>query len=297
MYFSNRRPFVFGYITPVKDELKIKDYETFRNYYCGLCMAIKNNFGNIPRIGLNYDATFFAVLLDSLYKEPTNTYNSSCIKHPIKKRTCIKENIPLTYTANLNIALIYYNALDDVIDDNNLVSKTISLVLLPYKRKMIYNNIDNIVKTNLNELHSMETSNNSFPLDEITHPFGHIIGEILKEAPFTFNRDTPKIRNSLYTFGYSFGKWIYLIDALDDLTNDMDNGKFNPIEKSYNKKNLPYERLVKEIKEAMDFLLMGLAMNCSDLLKELPIEKNEGIIYNVINRGLIEKYMNIYYKL
>jgi hypothetical protein len=297
MYFLNRRTYVFGYITPIKDELKVKDFETLRHYYCGLCMCIKNNFGNLPRIGLNYDVTFFAVLLDSLYNEPTKNYITHCIRHPIKKRICIEENLPLIYSANLNIALIYYNALDDVIDDNNLGSKALSLSLLPYKRKITYKNIDNIIKSNLQELHSMELTNHAFPLDEITHPFGHIIGEILKEAPFTLNEDTPKVRNTLYRFGYSFGKWIYLIDALDDLKTDMGKGKFNPIGKAYNKKNLSYDELIKEIKESMDFLLMGLAMHCSDLLKELPIRKNEDIIDNVINRGLIEKYMNISYKL
>ncbi|MDS0524407.1 DUF5685 family protein [Clostridium sp. SHJSY1] len=288
---------MFGYITLVKDELKVKDLETFRHYYCGLCMCIKKKFGNPPRMGLNYDVTFFAVLLDSLYNETTKTYPISCIRHPINKRVCISENPPLIYSANLNIALIYYNALDDVIDDNNLASKTLSLSLQLYKRKLAYKNIDNIIKNNLEELHLIEISNCSYQLDEIAHPFGHIIGEILKEAPFTLNIDTAKTRNSLYSFGYAFGKWIYLIDALDDLKEDMENGKFNPIEKAYNKYNLPYEDFIKKIKENLDFLLMGLAMHCSDLIKELPISKNEGIIDNVINRGLIEKYMNISYKL
>lgn len=57
---------MFGYVTPYKMELKIKDYEKFKAYYCGLCRSIKYNIGNVPRISLNYDMTFLALLLDSL---------------------------------------------------------------------------------------------------------------------------------------------------------------------------------------------------------------------------------------
>ena len=36
---------MFGYVTPCKMEMKIKDYEKFKAYYCGLCNSIKNNYG------------------------------------------------------------------------------------------------------------------------------------------------------------------------------------------------------------------------------------------------------------
>ncbi|MDU4739726.1 DUF5685 family protein, partial [Clostridium sp.] len=57
---------MFGYVTPLKAELKVKDFTKFRSYYCGLCFQLKNSAGNIPRMVLNYDMTFLAILLDSL---------------------------------------------------------------------------------------------------------------------------------------------------------------------------------------------------------------------------------------
>ena len=60
---------MFGYVTPLKPELKIREYEAFRSYYCGICMHIKECFGNIPRMSLNYDMTFLGLLLDGLHKE------------------------------------------------------------------------------------------------------------------------------------------------------------------------------------------------------------------------------------
>lgn len=288
---------MFGYITPVKSELKVKDFERFRSYYCGLCLSIKNKFGNIPRIGLNYDATFFAVLMDGLNMQETNILITPCMRHPIEKTVSISKNIALDYATDLNIALIYYKVLDDARDDRDLKSLVLSKTLKPYYKKISFQNLDSIIKDNLDKLHILEVSGGFSSIDEISHPFSHIIGEVLKECPFELKEENKTTRNKLYNFGYSFGKWIYLIDALDDLKDDMTHGKFNPIAKVYNKNNLSYPELWDAIKEKVDFILAVLAYNCSEILLELPIVKNNDIIENVINLGLMEKYRNILSKL
>lgn len=59
---------MFGYILPDKPELKIKEYELYRAYYCGVCRAIKRRHGNIPRLTLTYDITFLALFYRLLSK-------------------------------------------------------------------------------------------------------------------------------------------------------------------------------------------------------------------------------------
>ena len=83
---------MFGYVTPLKNELKVKDFDLFRAYYCGLCHEIKKNFGNIPRLTLNYDMTFLAILLDSLNDTTLNINEIRCLFHPIYKRNIISNN-------------------------------------------------------------------------------------------------------------------------------------------------------------------------------------------------------------
>lgn len=288
---------MFGYIMPLLSELKMKDYEIFRSYYCGLCCSIKNKFGNLPRLGLNYDATFFAVLMDSINAEETDFFETNCIKHPVKKRKCVKPNKALDYVTDLNFILIYYKVLDDTLDDKDLKSISLSYILKPYLSKITYPILNDIMANNLNKLHELESNGNFISLDEICDPFSTVIGEIFKDCPFKLNNDSLIVRDNLYKFGYYLGKWIYLIDALDDLKDDMKDSKFNPINKVYNNKNLSYEELLPNIKEKLDFTLMSLAANCSEMLKSLPIKKNTEIIDNVINLGLLEKYMNIFSKL
>ena len=32
---------MFGYVTIHKEELKIKEYETYKGFYCGACQALR----------------------------------------------------------------------------------------------------------------------------------------------------------------------------------------------------------------------------------------------------------------
>ena len=128
---------MFGYVTPLKPELKIREYEMFRGYYCGVCMHIKDNFGNIPRLALNYDMAFLGLLLDALHSEEPNIEFKKCMAHPLKNKPMIINNKALEYTAAMNVSLVYYKLIDDVNDDKTLKSKLESAVLAPYKRKFI----------------------------------------------------------------------------------------------------------------------------------------------------------------
>lgn len=282
---------MFGYIAPMKSELKIKDFYLLKKYYCGLCMTIKNKYGNLPRIGLNYDSTFFAVLFDSMNLEKTSEFQTFCIKHPKNKQTCIKTNKALNYAADLNIALLYYKFLDDIHDDSNIKSTALYKFITPYHNKLTHKNIDSIIEPNLRKLRYYEVTGNFKTIDEVCHPFSHILGEILKEIPFKLTSDSPKVRDILYNLGYSLGKWIYLLDALDDLKKDMERGMFNPLNKLYNSSGFCYENLIIDIKEYIDFILTSLCINCSDALAKLPIIRNQSLLDNIINSGLENKYI------
>lgn len=286
---------MFGYVTPLKAELKVKDFTKFRSYYCGLCMHIKSSAGNLPRMVLNYDMTFLAVLLDSLStKEPTVEIKR-CIVHPIEKKPIIMNNDALQYAAAINLTLYYYKVKDDVEDDNNLKSKILEKILLPYEKKVNVNieDIRTIIEENLKELSTLERNKDFSSIDEIAHPFSHIVGSILKSYPQTLVENTVEIRDDLYNLGYTLGKWIYLVDAFDDLKEDMDKNKFNPINFLFNKDNLPYKELLPLFKDRLEFTILNCSFNCKQILDRLPIKRNEDILRNVLELGMMDKYLGI----
>ena len=286
---------MFGYVTPLKPELKIREYESFKSYYCGICMHIKDNFGNIPRMSLNYDMTFLGLLLDGLHKEERELKIQRCIAHPLKKKPMIINNKALAYAAAMNVSLVYYKLLDDVADDKSIKSKVSSMILSSYKSKFNRNvtMINGIIEENLKKLSYLEVEKKFSSIDEIAHPFSEIVGKILNLYPEKFEGDSEEVRGNLYELGYSLGKWIYLIDALDDLKEDMEKNKFNPIDYLYNTDSKTYEELMEEIRDRMEFTIFNCGYTCRNALENLPIKRNKEILENIISLGMMDKYTKI----
>ena len=116
---------MFGYIVVNQPELKMKEYDEYRRYYCGLCKSLKDRYGARGQISLSYDMTFLVVLLTGLYEPDTQTGEFTCMMHPMKKRQ-LRENDIQSYAAQMNVLLAYYNLVDDWKDDHNYTKKTIA---------------------------------------------------------------------------------------------------------------------------------------------------------------------------
>ncbi|MBU3142447.1 DUF5685 family protein [Clostridium sp. CF012] len=286
---------MFGYVTPCKMEMKIKDFEKFKAYYCGLCNSIKNSYGQLPRLTLNYDMTFLAILLDSLGDNKINFTKFSCAIHPLKKRVMINNNLALDYAAFCNTTLAYYKLKDDVQDNRTMKSKVFSTFLKKYlsNSKVEYNEVmkyteEKLILLNTQEANSMNISiDEQLTLDELSHVFADLTGFIIsfyyKDAPF---------KEDLYWLGYNLGKWIYIIDAYDDLEKDLKSNSFNAISSLLNTDNLDFKSFSKCIQPRIDYILTTCAEQCLKNLNSLPLTKNEDILYNILELGLMEK-MNV----
>lgn len=125
---------MFGYITINKDELKIKDYNKYQSYYCGVCRSLKKNYGFSGQMTLTYDMTFLGVLLSALYEDETESVRRRCIPHPIKPHEEIS-NVYTDYAAAMNVLLTYYKLKDDWEDERSVKSNAFAGVLKKaYKR-------------------------------------------------------------------------------------------------------------------------------------------------------------------
>ena len=280
---------MFGYVTPCKMELKMKDYEKFGRTIAGLCKSIKKNIGNLPRFTLNYDMTFLAVLLDSLKDERTAYEKQVCIAHPAKKKVVIVDNDAIKYAAYFNTILSYYKLMDNYADDSSVKSLLLTAVLKPYMKNYPADilSLKVEVEKKLDGLSAMEASTSKRTFDEISHPFADLTGYILSEY-------SDENREELYWLGYNLGKWIYVIDAYDDLEKDMSGKKFNAIEAVLNKNKLGYAEFNDEVCERVDFLLTTCAGQCLDCLEKLPLKKNEELLHNILQYGLMEKIDKVF---
>lgn len=282
---------MFGYVTPCIMELKMKDYEKFKAYYCSLCRAIKEDFGNIPRLALNYDMTFLCILLDALDEKNNKFEKGHCFLHPFKHKVFIKNNPSVHYAALCNVLLTYYKLKDNVDDDKSLKSDLGSKILNIYiskSSKAVFLKKE-LIESKLSELSDFENNFKDISLDELAHPFAELTAYIISSY-----YENKVYNKQLYQLGYNLGKWIYIIDAWDDLEKDLKSNKFNAINAVYNKNNLSYEELFKEMETRIDFILTTCARTCFENLNGLKLYKNQDILYNILQFGMIEKMDKVF---
>jgi hypothetical protein len=289
---------MFGYVTPCKMELKVKDYEKFKSYYCGLCHSIKKQYGNLPRMTLNYDMTFLGVLLDSITADETKYKVFTCAVHPFKKKIQVTENDALNYAAFCNVILTYYKLIDNIKDDRSFISKLAYIYLKPSIKKQNdteFKTIITYVEKSLNKLSELEISSSS-GIDQISDAFADLTGYLISTYADNITlQSKEEVKEALYWLGYNLGKWIYIIDAWDDLEKDLKENKYNVLNKLYNSESLCFQDFSKTIEDRVDYLLTACAAQCFDYLMKIPLVKNKELLTNILQFGLMEK-MDIVFK-
>lgn len=281
---------MFGYIHPLKPELKVKDYEKFRAYYCGVCHSISKRMGQIPRLVLTYDATFYALFLDGLHKDSKTTFRMSrCIRHPLQKRPSAFDSECLDYAADVNIILAWYNILDKYIDGERFKAIGAMAVL---KRafgqcKKRYPELCKDIKKQLDELHRLEQEKCG-NIDLVSETFANILKAI--SCPKFLNL-TEQTQEAMQWLGYNLGKWLYLIDAYDDIEEDVCKNNYNPFltRYEYDPEKQDIENFKKEIREQAEFLLVNCLDQMTKAYQLIDVSQNADIIENIIYMGMLNR--------
>lgn len=278
---------MFGYIYPEKPELKIREYELFKAYYCGMCKSIGKRCGQLPRFLLNYDSVFLALLLSSLEGEKLQIKRGRCIAHPFKKGYAVENSDLVDYASDMNILLAYYNLKDNWKDDGSILAGTGILALkrsaLSVKRK--YADKCVLIEKHLADLSELEKSCcNS--MDIVAEPFALLMKEVLTCESLS---DINKNREILRWIGYNIGKWIYLIDAYDDIEGDIRKKTYNVFlhQFQYDGKNIDIFK--EDIKERVEF---SLTYSLSQIVKAyelMDIKGDAGVVENIIYMGMLRK--------
>lgn len=260
---------MFGYVCANTEALSKDEMKIYRGLYCGLCRTLKERYGNLSRMMLTYDMTFLILVLSSIYNSEDQYGDERCMVHPLKKH-CFIENEITSYAADMSIALIYNKFMDDWKDDKKLSSK-----LGAYVTKKEYFSICKKyprqckqIEKCLNDLNEVEKRGIT-AADIPANIFGKLLGEI-----FIYKEDAyaPKLR----TFGEALGRFIYIMDAWDDLKEDIKKERYNPLTSISSGNIKP--------------ILTMILSECAEELFSLPIEKNKNIMKNVIYSGVWMRY-------
>jgi len=265
---------MFGYIVVNQPELKIKDYKTYRASYCGLCQSLKKRHGKLGQLTLSYDMTFLALLLTGLYEPKTEESCRRCLLHPFKK-CYYRKNLYFDYAADVNIIFTYYKCLDDWKDDRKWSRLLAAKALQPKVKKIrkLYGKKVKKTERLLRRLSEYEKKN-LYNIDKMSGFFGEIMAEW-----FVYRSDIWE--DKLRRMGFFFGKFIYLMDAYEDIEEDRKKGRYNPLAKLYKKENF-------EIK--CQQILKLMMAETSRTFEMLPILTDVEILRNILYAGVWTQY-------
>jgi hypothetical protein len=265
---------MFGYITVDREELKIKDFNRYRAYYCGICQDLKESSGQLSRMTLTYDMTFLAILLTGLYEGRDRHELHACLAHPGQKHPCLR-NRYTAYAADMNVLLVYHNLMDDWEDERKRSSYAAARLLRKayLKTAARYPRQVKAIRRYLKDLHRAEEQR-SEDIDLASGLTGRFMAEI-------FMMEEDVWRDELRRLGFFLGKFIYLMDAWEDVPKDRESGSYNPF--------LPMAGR-EDFEETAAKILTMMAADAARAFEKLPILENVDILRNILYSGIWTKY-------
>ncbi len=309
---------MLGYVIPDKGELKVREYEIYTGYYCGICKYIGRNYGQLPRMVLSYDAAFIALLLASVDPEPDAPAQEHCAVHHIRYKTVIR-NRAIEYAGDLMLILAWFKLEDDARDEGKASAKAgLAAFRRVYKKlEARYPELCAGIAAELHALNQLEDEGCA-SIDRVAEGFARVMDVIFREGAAALygpvadaaaaspaadaemespdpagaapseTKSTPALHETFANIGYHLGKWIYLIDAADDIEKDLEQGTYNPLLRrfEYQAGEETPEQFRARIDQRLRFNLFHYLAVIGESLENLDIQKNSAIIENVIYFGL-----------
>lgn len=264
---------MFGYVMANLRELDKEAQARYGSVYCGICRQIRDRTSNTARLGLSYDMAFLALLLMSLYEPEEAWGKNACRLHPIRKRPWV-DNEYIRYAADINVALAYYNAMDDYKDEGKpsakylagLFGKCLQRVKAEYPRQC------EAMETCLERLRLLEQGNCDNP-DEPAGCFGELMGEL-----FVYREDMWS--ETLRKLGMALGRYIYLADAAVDYRRDIRKKQYNPFAAM---------GTGEDWSRWEQYLILAMG-RCTDYFERLPLVQDKAILDNILYSGIWLEY-------
>ena len=156
----------------------MKDAESYRGYYCGLCQELHKRYGRVGQMLLNYDMTFLVLLLTGLYEPKEEQHLGRCVAHPAQKHSQIRNEIT-GYAADMTVLLAYQKALDDWRDEKSRPKRVLAMTLYPHYKELRqkYPRQARMLESCIRRLSAAELEGSS-DLDYVAGLTGKFLGEL-----------------------------------------------------------------------------------------------------------------------
>lgn len=285
---------MFGYIRPCIGQLRVYEYETYRAVYCSICHTLKEKFGALSTLSLNYDFTFAALLGLALQEDFPGYEPFTCIAHPFHKRQRLKmEENTLPYVSGCVVSMVHGKVADNIADSSGLKSVLyrMTLPLTAHAGKKAGDCFP-ALPVLCSDMGKEQTAVEKLPdagLDAAAEPSAKALAGMME----ALSKD-PMEQRILNRFGYLLGRWIYLIDALDDLEDDLKEGGFNPFLRKFSVTAPLSEEKRMEIQQYGREMLNITGAEMAAAYELLELKRFKNILDNIIYLGMKESMERVF---
>lgn len=297
---------MFGYVRPYKSEMLVREYDQYKAAYCQLCKELGKSFGIGARFILSYDCTFYAMLAIGVTGSELSLHRGKCKMNPLKKCSYIASYGEEYKKAAALSVIMTYHKLRDTISDDSFRKSFASRLAFPFmKRKYkkaaeMYPFIAKTVEEAMADQQEAEKDPQS-SIDRCCEPTAHMLSVLFEELAGCDERQRPVLRQ----IGYFLGRWIYAMDAADDLREDLQTGSFNPfIHKLSLQHYLPENGKKRSVQLLSGDERKKAELYCNEVLNTniamilpalnlLELQNFGAIIENIIKKGLPEMQREI----
>ncbi len=278
---------MFGYVRADTPYLFIKDETLYRAMYCGVCKGIAEVCGHSARMGLSYDVTFLSVILHNIAGIDVKIEKSHCLTHCVRSRQMANVDELTRQLGALNTLLVYYKYTDDIQDGDKGRGKRLWFKKGFQRAARKYPEIARIVRDNLSAQERAEKAK----IDSVDRAADATATMLAEFSDYALKDKANSYTRNLF---YAVGKWIYLIDALDDYDKDKKKGAYNPFLLAYKAESR--EALLKGDKgEEVQYVFHALFFDIRENLSHIKFPFNRDLSDNILLRGLpvmTKKIMN-----
>lgn len=268
---------MLGYVRYDLPNLFVKDLTLYKALYCGLCKGIASSCGQMARVGLSYDVAFLSALLHNLAGQDVKITPQNCFEHAVRKRPIAEADGLTKELGALNVLLCYFKLTDDIADGEGGRGRRLWFKRGYRRAKRDYPGLVSLVEEYMAEQAAAERAHVS-SLDMAADPSAKMMRSLSRRF---LGEKAGESTDELF---YALGKWVYLIDALDDIDKDRKKGNYNPFLAAY-----PFgtkRELLEAKREDVAFLFDTLFFDLREGLSGCKFHFNRDLIDNVILRGI-----------
>ena len=210
------------------------------------------------------------MLLTGLYEPEDVVGQCRCVAHPFEKHQ-IRRNLFTDYVADMTVLFACYKAEDDWEDENSLRGLVYGHLLERklHKKPLLYGEKVKNIALAMQDFADTEKQGNA-DIDTMAGLFGKVMAQIV-----SCREDEWK--DNLERLGFFLGKFIYLMDAYEDVEQDIKKGTYNPLKKRYEEPGFE--------EECRQILTMMMSECCKEF-EQLPILQNVDILRNILYSGV-----------